>query len=48
MMRDVVTISAQVEAELRDRLRELAEENERSFSAELRLALKAYLEREQK
>jgi predicted DNA-binding protein len=39
-------ISARIETETRDALAELARRNERSFAAEVRLAIRAYLEKE--
>lgn len=38
-----MTISAEVERRLRDELLALAERNDRSFSAELRVALRAHI-----
>ena len=43
--REFVNISAQIEVALRDEFKQLAEDRERSFSAELRLAMREYLER---
>lgn len=42
-----VQINAEVDTEDRDRLRESAKTNERSFAAELRVAIRFYLERGQ-
>lgn len=40
---DGCVISAKVETELRDKIRRLADRNERSFSAEVRVALRSHV-----
>lgn len=44
----LTNVAAQVPAELADRLKALADRNERSASAELRIALRAHLDRAEK